>query len=817
MALYEYQKKVKDLVRSGKSVVLQAPTGAGKTRAALAPFIESFFTSSATEFPRQCIYSVPMRVLANQFENEYAEYAASYSRRFREELCVSIQTGERSEDQQFLNDLVFATIDQSLSSALGVPYSLSSRKANMNAGAFFSSYLVFDEFHLFPQGGEDGAQGALVSTLMLLQRIKDLVPFVLMTATFSSTMLGRLAQLLGAEVVTVPIEEYREIASRGADRPRSRIYRIQEAVLTGQSVLAVHQQRSIVICNQVQRAQDLFAELRMLTRGTDTEVVLLHSRFVPEDRKAKEQRIRRDFSREAVEDGRSIILVATQVVEVGLDITCQVLHTEIAPANAVFQRAGRCARYPGEQGQVYVYDVPKREPHPNAKDQEPKPNYLPYATELCQKSWESFLARNGRVLDFTDEQVVIDEVHTDTDSQLLDAMQRQSSMLWRDIYGAAETHDPSFRARLIRQVDNINVVAAESPDRVGNPFAAQSFGLWRGSVKKIWRDIQIFAQAWDPGEFGDGWLMKYPIADDKAGDGEDATQTEQVKWIEITDASLLDGTGIVVVNSAFCAYDEELGFRIVPPGTEMPWISKAGEFGAGNRMAGFTYELESYQEHIERMLKIYASQFRDNYAFIGQRLAQKWGYPADGLDRAVRLAIACHDLAKMDERWQRWVRSYQAAINEPLSDPGQMAVHTHWDPVRFPYHSEAQKRANRIVNRPHHAGESAKAVGKVVVELLGGHEPLARAVLTAIARHHSPHTSEFSQFQLHPGAEKAFREALALANLPSPQQPVLSAMRRDGSLENGQIRPQDFEQLLVYLYVVRVLRLCDGLSQERGR
>lgn len=814
MRLYDYQVAVAKNLRRGRNVIIQAPTGTGKTLAALWPFLEAFDRDQPVKFPLHCIYSVPMRVLANQFVDETRRLIQE-EMRLRNQPDITIQTGERSDDQHFLGHLVFTTIDQSLSSALAVPYSLSSRKANMNAGAFFSSYLVFDEFHLFPQAGENGTEGALVSTLMLLQKVKDLVPFVLMTATFSSTMLHRLARLLDAEVVTVPKDEYLEIASRGADRPRSRQYTIKEIVLTGQNVLAVHQQRSVVICNQVQRAQDLFAELRLLTKGTDIEVILLHSRFTPEDRKAKELRIRQDFGRGAVGDGRSIILVATQVIEVGLDITCQALHTEIAPANAVFQRAGRCARYPGEQGQVYVYDVPKREPHPKATDQEPKPNYLPYATDLCQKSWESFQVRNGCVLDFDDEQVIIDEVHTETDGQLLDAMERQSSMLWRDIYGVTETHDPSFRARLIRQVDSINVVAAQSPDQVGNPYAAQSFSLWRGSVKKMLRDVQALAESWDPGEFEQVWLMVYPIPVDS--DAEDATQPERMKWVEINDTNLLDGTGIVVVNSAFCAYDDELGFRIVSPGTEASWASKVSGVGAGNRMVGFTYELESYQEHIERMLKIYATRFRDDYAFVGQRLALKWGYPADGLDRAIRLAIAGHDLAKMDVRWQRWVRICQSAIGEPLGDPREMVVHTHWDPMHFPNHREAQKRASRVVNRPHHAGESAVAVGRAVVVLLDGHEPLVRAVLTAIARHHSPQTSDYGQYQLHPDAEKAFRDALNLANLPSPQGLLLSKTGRDGQLDRNIILPQDFEQLLLYLYVVRVLRLCDGFSQERDR
>ena len=51
-----------------------------------------------------------------------------------------------------IGDLVFTTIDQTLSNVLGVPYSVGSARANLNAGAVMSSYLIFDEFHLFPVG-----------------------------------------------------------------------------------------------------------------------------------------------------------------------------------------------------------------------------------------------------------------------------------------------------------------------------------------------------------------------------------------------------------------------------------------------------------------------------------------------------------------------------------------------------------------------------------------------------------------------------------------------------------------------------------------
>ena len=124
MALYPYQEHVKQLLLSGKSVILQAPTGAGKTRAALAPYIEAFFDLPPDEFPRKCIYSVPMRVLANQFAKDYTEYAASFERKFKRKLKVSIQTGDQPDDRRFEGDLIFCTIDQFLSSYLTMPYSL---------------------------------------------------------------------------------------------------------------------------------------------------------------------------------------------------------------------------------------------------------------------------------------------------------------------------------------------------------------------------------------------------------------------------------------------------------------------------------------------------------------------------------------------------------------------------------------------------------------------------------------------------------------------------------------------------------------------
>ena len=83
---------------------------------------------------------------------------------------------------------------------------------------------------------------------------------------------------------------------------------------------------------------------------------LLHSRFYKVDRQEKEQWIRDSFKApQKTYTGKRLIQIATQVIEVGVDATCDVLHTELAPAASLLQRAGRCARREHERGKVLIY------------------------------------------------------------------------------------------------------------------------------------------------------------------------------------------------------------------------------------------------------------------------------------------------------------------------------------------------------------------------------------------------------------------------------------------------------------------------------
>src|SRR5579862_2775909 len=176
MELYPYQRRVYEtIINQRRNVILQAPTGAGKTRAALYPFFENVERYDETSYPAgaplplTCRYAVPMRVLATQFQREHENYFATLDRkrgtrfldRYSSKLEVdvpAIQTGESPDDTKFESPLTFCTIDQLLASFIGVPYSLGPGQANLNVGAVVGSYLILDEFHLYPLDGSGGAR-----------------------------------------------------------------------------------------------------------------------------------------------------------------------------------------------------------------------------------------------------------------------------------------------------------------------------------------------------------------------------------------------------------------------------------------------------------------------------------------------------------------------------------------------------------------------------------------------------------------------------------------------------------------------------------
>ncbi len=800
---HDFQLEVAEHLLNGESVILQAPTGSGKTWTALFPYL--YARLSRLAFPRKCLYAVPLRVLATQFKEIAEELVATWTD--EEKPKIRLQTGEQQDDPTLEGDLIFTTIDQVLSSALNVPYSLGYRRANMNAGAVVSSFLVCDEVHLFPVDEKTG-QGALATLIELLATFGNAIPFLLMTATLSEEMLTLLQKELGAKLVTVSAAELPNIESQQKTR---RYHLRNKEPLTARAVLEQHKTRSIVICNQVPRAIHLYDEMCRevdedpLHKGR-TRVQLLHAHFNREHRREKESIIRQQLGKaEDQEEPReeSLIIVATQAIEVGLDITCERLHTELAPANAIIQRAGRCARYKGEEGDVFIYDFYQ------IPDEETKSPHLPYSADLCARTREGLNdpRYNGQVLQFQDEQAIVSAVHNQADKKLLEKIANESFSRWRDMSAAMFLGEKEARPRLIRKVDSRTLLVHPEPSQIDDPYTWHGFSIFEGTLRGWFNKVYQLGLT--------DWVLCYPV--EVPDESQESRKRPTYEWERLYHADQIDVSPLFVIHPDLVAYDREHGFRLLQSVASLPVdIAELGQkpMPQDRRLFEPRYQLESYAEHIGRVIEAYQSGLDEHIDFAGQRLAHHPEYTitAEQLQRAVLLALALHDVGKLQVEWQHWSRAYQAAIGEPVVDQAKMIVHTH----RERQHEQAEKAVK--LRRPRHAAEGAYASWPIILQALNGDEWLSQAVFTAIARHHAPFVDGVERYTLHPQSQTAIAEALALINIPE-QLAALTRMQckrlpKDGALQDQLIASDDPAQWLIYSLIVRTLRLCDGHAVE---
>ena len=773
---FAFQRKVAQHLLNGRNVILQAPTGAGKTKAALFPFLLA--QRESIPFPRKMLYTTPMRVLAKSFHTDFQEYPIQQQMNFN----AKIQTGENQDDRQFRSDLIFTTIDQVLSSFLNIPYALGLRQGNVNAGAVVGAYLVFDEFHLFDP---DTSLGTVIEMLKMLNGI---TPFLLMTATFSEPLLKRLSEYFNAEVVPVTEAELKQIPSQ---RGKRREYQVVDQTLLDSTctVIAQHQQRSIVICNTVARAQEIYQSLRDNPQRGTTEVLLLHSRFLKKDRKAKEDTIRKRFKRGAGTD--NVILVATQVIEVGLDITCENLHTELAPASAIFQRAGRCARFEDESGTVRIYPVSKTDG---------SPNYAPYENEICEATMKSFQQRNGKVLDFAAEQAIINEVHRESDEKILAGLEARP--IRNRISEAISGQELALARELIRKNDSRTLLVHDKPETLDKPFRVEGFSLYRGTLFGAWDKLQQEARKQRL-----SWSLKYPVeVEDNSPNSRTAIT---YNWCEVKDKETLGISPMFVVHPRLVAYDAEMGFRL-EAGEKPCVLSIPDDETTQEREFGKGYYRETYTEHIEHLLNAYDSGLAAELCYAASQLEHKLGADMGAIDRAIRLCIALHDVGKLTVEWQNWAHKWQQEVGQPIPE-NYMAAHTDYNRDDL---AEREKEKQFQIKRPGHAVESVWAVAPLLAKVFGKEQKnLAEACLTAIGRHHAPQAKTCSPYILHTAAPSAIKSVLQstghLGQIAQMHLESLCKQAKPIKPFSYFVEPSNTRALLTYFLIVRALRLAD--------
>jgi len=256
--------------------------------------------------------------------------------------------------------------------------------------------IILDEIHTY----------TAVSQAMVLKLVEVLsresCRLHIGTATMPTVLYERVAALLGRsqvlEVALTPVEltTYDRHRIYKADNLPALLPTLRAAVEAGEKVLLVF--------NRVRRAQEVFEELQ--EEFAEVTKMLLHSRFKRGRRAELERQLLEDIN-PANKPGPCLV-VATQVVEVSLDISFDRMITEAAPLDALVQRFGRVnrRRTAATRGQlcpIHVLAPPEQEA--DAK---------PYNLAVVQASYAA-LPDHGQVLAEADVQRLIDQVYPAVD------------------------------------------------------------------------------------------------------------------------------------------------------------------------------------------------------------------------------------------------------------------------------------------------------------------------------------------------------------------------------------------------------------------
>ena len=310
-------------------ITISAPTGAGKTEAALL-WSER---NQTPQFGRRVFFILPYTASINAMYHRLLPLV--------DDDNIGLLHGKANYFiYQSLSDLQYSKHErrlqarqlQSLSRKIYRPYKILTPFQILKA--FFGlpgfelqmtemseSLMIFDEIHAY-----DAHTTALI--LVMIQHLQELygVKFCIMTATLPDFLRQMLIEVVGQPTEVKMSDPERDEFTRHEIRHcQGNIFDLTAEI---QRKLQ-RKQKVLVVCNTIGQAQQMFERLD----ESGLNAGLLHGRFILRDRERIESELI-DYD----------LLVATQAVEVSLDVDFDVLFTEPAPIDALIQRFGRINR-----------------------------------------------------------------------------------------------------------------------------------------------------------------------------------------------------------------------------------------------------------------------------------------------------------------------------------------------------------------------------------------------------------------------------------------------------------------------------------------
>lgn len=336
---------------SARDRLIRVPTGLGKTAGVVAAWLYHRVGRSDRSWPTRLVVVLPMRVLVEQTHREIGAWLARVAPGVRVHLLM----GGRCEDEYALGPespaVLVGTQDMFLSRALLRGYAAGRARWPVDYGLLHRDALwVLDEVQLMDVGLATSAQLAALRSVGLRPTASWWMSATLQPAWFRTVDFAPQVDALWATRTRVVAEERTGGLWSVVKTVRRDASAVEPSAIADLAT-AGHQAGTLtlVVVNRVERAAEVHKALQR--KKPAAELRLVHSRFRGHERRSWAA----DFLRKnspMPPAGR--IVVATQVVEAGVDVSARLLVTDLAPWPSLVQRFGRAARYAGEVGEIVV-------------------------------------------------------------------------------------------------------------------------------------------------------------------------------------------------------------------------------------------------------------------------------------------------------------------------------------------------------------------------------------------------------------------------------------------------------------------------------
>jgi CRISPR-associated endonuclease/helicase Cas3 len=359
--------------------LIRIPTGFGKTQGVLGAWLWHRLNNTRNDWPLRLVWCLPMRVLVEQTEQEVRQALRVMGllwdgKDHAGKVGVHLLMGGADSSEWHLYPehpaVLIGTQDMLLSRAMNRGYASPRARWPMEFGLLNHDCLwVMDEVQLMDVGLATSAQ------LQAFRCDDDSAGRSLrpcytwwMSATLQRNWLSKSPDTVDmADKLTqikIPPSGRNGRLWDDVHKP-CRLENVKNEKELAQLIVHEHKDAgyglsgpTLAVVNTVDRALKVHAivcnDKDLKSKGTDIRIV--HSRFRPAERAGWREEF---LNRQACIPGTNRIIIATQVIEAGVDISAAVLITELAPWACLVQRFGRCARWGGYATAIVVDLNPK--------------------------------------------------------------------------------------------------------------------------------------------------------------------------------------------------------------------------------------------------------------------------------------------------------------------------------------------------------------------------------------------------------------------------------------------------------------------------